>query len=130
MNYPILRAEIASDPLERYDGLTPQQIADSLNTVNRPRNRSSMTGSEVLNAVDVSEWGTRSDVQKQVIWDIVHLGTVDPFGVEQDLLVAAFADAGGVTIAALGEARVEAISRAVELGIGQVKTGHVERMVA
>ena len=96
-----------------------------INAVNRSRNKTSMTGSEILNNVDASEWGTRSADQKQVIWDIVHLGDINPFGVEATLITAAFDGAGGVTLAALGAARVESISRATELGLGRVVVGNV-----
>ena len=119
MNYGNLKTEITDDPLSRgYSEMTDQEIAESLNTVDRPRNRTSMTGSEVLNAIDAGEWATRTAEQKQTIWDIVHIGTVNPFGVEATLLTGAFAGAGGATITALGLARVELISRAAEQGIG------------
>ena len=99
--------------------------AAQLNAVNRTRNLASMTGSEVINAVDTTEWGTRTADQQQVVWDIVHLGTVNPFGVEATLIQSAFSGAGGVTVAALAAARAPAASRADELGLGIIKQGHV-----
>ncbi len=101
--------------------------AEQLNAVNRTRNRNSMTGSEVLNSIDSGEWSTRTAEQKQVIWDIVHLGDVNPFGVEATLITDAFSGAGGLTMAALAAARLEPISRAVELEFGFVKVGYVEQ---
>ena len=101
--------------------------AAQLNAVNRTRNLASMTGSEVINAVDTTEWGTRTAEQKQTVWDIVHLGTVNPFGVEATLIQSAFSGAGGVTVAALAAARAPAASRAEELGLGFVYPGHIQQ---
>ena len=101
--------------------------AGEINALNRSRNKTTMTGSEILNNVNAAEWGTRSADQKQVIWDIVHLGDINPFGVEATLITAAFDGAGGVTLAALGAARVESISRATELGLGRVRAGTIEQ---
>lgn len=102
-----------------------ETAAGQLNAVNRTTNKTSMTGSEILNAVHAGEWGTRTADQKQTVWDIVHLGTVNPFGVEATLMTAAFVGAGGATIAALVAARVNHVSRAVERELGPVKVGHV-----
>ena len=97
-----------------------------LNAVNRTRPKTSMTGSEVLNAVDAAEWGDLDAAGKQTVWDVVHLGEVNPFGVEATLLIAVFG-AGSATIVALAAARQQAISRAVEIGLGHVRVGDVER---
>ncbi len=123
-----LKAELLSDHPTTGDPYNADAViaASQLNAVNRTKNRTSMTGSEVLNAVDAAEWSTRTVEQKQVVWDIVHLGTVNPFGVEATLMTVAFSDAGGVTIAALAAARVDDVSRAVELGLGFIAPGHVE----
>ena len=100
--------------------------ADELNAVNRTRPLSSMTGSEVINAVDATEWAALTDAQQQKVWDIVHLGEVNPFGVEATLLIGVFGG-GSDTITALAAARLEDISRAVELGFGRIRTGDVQR---
>lgn len=129
MNYAVLKAEITDDPLGRgYVGMADQQIAESLNTVNRDQNKARMSGSEILNSVASADWVTRTDDQKQVIWDIVHLGTVNPFGVEATLMIEAFTGSTGATITALQSARKTLVSRAAELGLGKVRTGHVQRV--
>jgi hypothetical protein len=125
-NIAKLKAELTDDPLARgYSGMTDQQVLDSLNEENRTVNRTSMTGSEVLNAVDQSEWNSRTDVQQQTVWNIVHLGDVNPFGIEAILITSAFSGAGGVTIAALASDRVNTVSRATELGIGNISGGNI-----
>ena len=126
MNLAALAAELTAGHPDTgaYDA-DAATAATEINAVNRSRNKTSMTGSEILNNVDASEWGTRSADQKQVVWDVVHLGDINPFGVEATLITAAFDGAGGVTLAALGAARVESISRATELGLGRVVVGNV-----
>ncbi len=113
-------------------GIVPYDVDDAIaagqfNAVNRTLNRTSMTGSEVLNAIDAAEWGTRTAEQKQVVWDIVHLGDINPFGVEVTLMTSAFTGAGGVTMAELNAARKDNVSRAVELGLGFIYPGHIEQ---
>lgn len=98
--------------------------AGQLNAVNRTTNKTSMSGSEVLNAVDAGEWGALDAAGKQTVWDIVHLGTVDPFGVEATLMTGVFGPPSA-TITALAAARKNNVSRAVELGLGLIKAGHV-----
>ena len=128
MDYNKLKTELDTDPLARgYSEMSDQEVVDSLIAVNRSRNRESLTGSEMLNAINAGEWGTRTAEQKQTVWDIVHVGTINPWGVEATMLTAAFAGSGGATLAALGAARVESVSRAVEIGVGQtIKPGHVQ----
>ena len=128
MNYTILNAEITNDPLTRsYSGMTNAEVATSLNTINRTSQKTSMTGSEVINNVNATEWGALDATQKQTVWDIVHLGNINPYGVEATLLTGVFG-AGSTTITALAAARLNSISRATELGLEAVTEGHVERV--
>lgn len=99
--------------------------ATQLNAVNRTRNKPTMTGSEVMNAIVKAEFTALSAADKQMVWDIVHLGEINPFGIEADLFVDIFGG-GSATITDLQTARKYDVSRGVELGLGQVKTGHVE----
>lgn len=126
-NLVALRTEIDSDPLARgYVGMTDAEVAESLNTANRSRNRSSMTGSEILNEIDATEWASRTDAQRQTVWDICHLGTINPFGIEATLMIGVFGG-GSATIAALAAARTETVTRAQELGLGVVREGTVQQ---
>ena len=83
-----------------------------------------MSASEVYNAVDQSEWAGLTVSQQAEIWNILHMGQVNPFGREASRFVTIFG-AASVTITALKAARVESITRAVERGLGKVKVGHV-----
>jgi hypothetical protein len=126
MNYAKLAAELSDDPLAvGYAGMTDKQAADSLNAVNRTRNKTTMTASEVLNAIVISEWNALTDAQCQQIWDVLHIGDINPFGVEATLFIAVFGG-GSATIEALAAIRQEAISRADELGFGFIYPGHIE----
>lgn len=122
----ILKDEIVNDPLGRgYSTMTDQQIADSINGLTRTRNRNAMTGSEIANQIVVSEFNGLSAAQEQLIWNILHLGELNPFGIETAMFVSVFG-IGSATISNLQAARIEAISRADELGLGRIKIGHVE----
>lgn len=126
VNLAALKAEINGDPAGMgYAGKTDEQITAILNAETRSRNRTSMTGSEIINAVVPSEYSALGDPAKELLWNVVHLGTVDPFGVEADLLIDVFGS-GSATIVALAQARVEAVSRATELGFGRVRAGDVQ----
>ena len=120
-----LKSEVLGDPLGRgYSGMTDEAVPADLHTEYRTRNRSSMTGSEVINAIDGSEYGALTDGQKQLVWNVVHLGEINPFGVEADLMISAFGG-GSNTIAALAALRVKPITRADELDLGLVRPGDV-----
>ena len=108
-----------------YSGAATDAAAE-LNVKNRDRPRESVSGSDVLNAIDVSEFMALTVQQRERVWDILHLGTLNPWGTEADLLIDIFGG-GSDTIAALALMRVEAISRAEELGFGLVHAGHVQR---
>ena len=124
MDIGILKTEIDIDPETRgYGGMTDIQVADDINTTYRTTPKKSVTGSEVLNAIDKAEFLLLSDTNKQMVWDLVHLGTLNPFGIEADLLVDVFG--GSVTITALQAMRLNNVSRGVELRIGFVREGHV-----
>lgn len=126
MDYGILKSELATDPEGRgYSGMTDAEAATDLNTEYRERDRTSMTGSEVFNAVDMTEWNALTDIQRQTVWNVIHLGTLNPFGREATLLTNVFGG-GSATITALAAARKESISRATELGLGFIAPGDVE----
>jgi len=122
-----LKTELTVDPLERgYAAMTDAEAAADLNTEYRSRNRASLTGSAALNAIDPGEFNSLDATVQQRVWNILHLGNLNPFGVEATLFAAAFG-AESTTIDNLIALRVEVISRGVELGIGRVRAGDVER---
>lgn len=128
VNRAKLKAEVPDDPIGRgYAAMSHQQVVDSLYTKDRPRNRTSMSGSEVFNSIKQSEWNALTDAGQRKIMDVLHLGEINPFGMEQKVFMGVF---GGesTTIANLTTARVEMIHRVTELGLGDVKAGHVQQV--
>lgn len=130
MDYITLWNEISTDPLSRgYAGLSSASVAGNLNQKNRTRNRTVMSGTEVLNAIKISEFNALTSASQARIWDTLHLGTLNPFGIEATIFIGVFG-AGASTIATLQTLRVETISRGEELGLGTVAEGHVVKVRA
>jgi len=117
----ILEDEIAGDPtLQGYDGMNDTELLVSLNAKTRSRNRKSMTGREVNKAVNVAEYNALSDAKKQQFIELMKRDDLDLFGLDRDILIDIFGG-GSTTVANLATARVETISRGVEIGFGVVK---------
>jgi len=125
MDTAILKTELLTDPLSRgYSGMSDVAAAADLNTVYRQINKVSMTGSEVLNALDTTEVLALTDAQRQRMWNVLHLGTINPFGMEASIFIDVFGG-GSNSISALQVARKTDVSRGVELGLGNVREGEV-----
>lgn len=122
-----LKAELNTDPLARgYAGMTDDAAADSLNTADRARDRSALSGDELFNAAAAQELAalaTGSNAQKQAFEMFLSLcarDSIDPFGSANVRLVQEIFGAGSSTVPALAALRVETVSRAEELNIGEV----------
>jgi hypothetical protein len=117
----ILEDEIAGDPLGRgYSGMTDAQLLDSLNTANRNRDRTEMTGREVKAQVNVTEYNALTDAKKQQMIELLKQEDLNLFGLDKNILADIFGG-GSTTGINLATARVESISRGVEIGWGMVK---------
>jgi len=117
----ILEDEIAVDPIVRgYAAMTDLQLIASLNAKNRPRNRTRMTRRQVKKAVNVVEYKDLSDAKKQQFIELTKPDDLDLFGTDRDILIDIFGG-GSTTVANLMVARVETISRGVEIKWGFVK---------
>ncbi len=125
-----LRDELLTDPLVRgYAGMTDQQAADDLNTVNRTRNRTEMTGDEVFQSIESQAvWVALTANQRLEFLSLCGRDILDPFGAANVNLVKSIFGGGSATVTALEAARIENITRAEELpGVAApVKVGHVE----
>ena len=109
----------------RYTSMTDAEAADDLNTLRIVRNRTSMSRSEVMQAVEPTAYNGLTGDDLVAFWGLLSVDRLDPFGVEADVMIKLFS-AGSATITALAAARVETISRAVELGIrSPVHRSHV-----
>ncbi len=125
MDLNILKTELITDPLTRgYSGMSDKDAATDLNTVYRTTNKTIMTSTEVFNAIDKVEFDALSATNKQLVWDILHIGNINPFGLEAVIFIDIFG-AGSTTITTLQALRVNNVSRGVELGIGKVRAGNV-----
>ena len=98
--------------------------AVEINVVNRTTNKLVLTGSEVYNAIVPSAYTGLSATDKSEVWNILHLGELNPFGLEATRFVSIFG-AASATITALKALRIDDVSRAVELNLGKVRAGEV-----
>ena len=118
-NYKALTIEIQDDPLViGYSAMGNQALADNLNALTRNQDKAIMAATEVFNAVAAAEWNALGASDKVRIWDVLHMGEINPFGLEATVFTNVFG-AGSDTIIALAAARKEAISRAIEIGFGR-----------
>ena len=126
MNYYVLNQELINDPLGRvYSGMSDQEAADDLNTIVRDRNVASMSASEVLQNVDDAEYAALTDVKKDALWGLLGMAALNPWGKEAGVMQDIFG--ASTTLTALQTARVETVSRAVELGLGSIRESDVEK---
>lgn len=124
-NLIALSAEILNDPLSRnYSAMSTSEIATSLNLKNIQSNRSFVTGQEVADGIDGTEYVALSDAQKSLVVSLTRADSLDPFGFLQVVFVDVFGGTSN-TISALAALRVEQISRADELDLGTVTEGDV-----
>ena len=123
--------EIVNDPNTRsYSGMTDQQIFDDLHntTLGATRPRAVMTASEVYNQIVEAEMDLLSAEDQDKIWNILHLGDINPFGLEATVFQTVFGDPGSsTTVDNLQSARLEPISRVTQLGLSGVTVGEIHR---
>ena len=124
----ILKTEISTDPLSRgYSGMSDLEVADSMNTVNRPVTREYVTGSEIFNATNDVEYSALT-VDQQAAWD--RLCGIDQIKISSGVAKAREAELFGpgsttrTNLVALKAA--PAISRAQEIGLPMVYEGNVQ----
>lgn len=121
----ILKDEINTDPLARgYSGMSNSQISDDINTEYRDLNRKTMMSHEVFNAIVKAEYNALADADKAMVWNILHMGEINPFGLESDIFTDIFGT-GSQTITNLKNLRKQIQSRAAELGLPILCEGFV-----
>jgi len=122
-----LRDELINDPIVRgYAGMTDAQVVVDINLANRSRNRTTMTGREVAAEVVNTAYDALTDAKKEQFLSLIASDDLDPFGLGANVIKDIFGG-GSATVSALAAARVEAVSRAVELKLGNVREGTVTR---
>lgn len=90
--------------------LTDQQALDWLNT-SIDVNRDSVSGDEMFQATDSTDWLALSDAEKSQWLAMCARDTLDPFGSANVALVTALFGGGSDTVAALIALRKESVQR-------------------
>ena len=120
MTSKTLADEINLDPLGRgYSGMTDSQAASSFNVADRIINKTSLSNTQILEAIDPAALLALTGEQSVRVWGILGMDSVDPFGNAANIFIDAFG-AGTQTILDLQALRVKTITRAEELGLGYV----------
>ncbi len=118
-----LKTELDNDPLGRgYSGMTDEEAAADLNTSYRSRNRTSMSGDEIAQAADPTEFNALPDGSQNNTSDtkshwlaLCGRETIDPFATANVQLVISIFGGGSTSVSNLNAARVESITRGEEL---------------
>ena len=127
-DYPNLRTELdGSHPVTGAYNVDDLLAVDELNLKNITRIRASMSGQELLEATDSTEYAALTDAAKSQWLSLCAQDTVNPEagGVVQQIVVDIFGG-GATTVTTLAAARQETISRAEELGFGTIVIGDVQ----
>ena len=128
MDRTVLKAElIAGHPVTGVYSSDDSVATAELNAVNRSRNRDTVSGSEILNATNDAEFGALSVTNQQLWLDLCGVESIDTSSGVAKSLEADLFGSGTTTRTNLAAVRNEDISRAVELGLGVINAGHVQR---
>ena len=131
MDLRALADELTDDPLGRgYGGMGNAAAATDLNIVYRTRQLASLDGAVVYDQVDDTEFqALATDALRAEVWNITHLGANIPVGSTSKARARFIAIFGGgsTTITNLLATITQNISRATELGLGNVRTGDAEK---
>lgn len=123
----ILKTEITTDPSGAgYSGMSDLVVANELNARDKFRNRTTMQASEVFNAIDKTEFDALTTIQEEQIWNVLHLGFINPFGIEAQIFISIFGG-GSTTISTLASLRRETVSRGTILGLPRIREGDVKQ---
>lgn len=126
MDIAALKTELlAGHPVTGAYNADDALAAAEINLTNIDRDRTSMTGREVAAEIVDSDYDGLTDGEKTQVLSLVASSDIDPFGFAANVVKGIFG-AGSDTVTALATARVESISRAVELGFGTIGANHIE----
>lgn len=116
-----LKNEILSDPLSiGYSGMTDKQVAEALNIVDRVLQRKSISGDELFGYTDVVEYASLSDAKKLQWLALCAIETVHRSAMPIIKTIFPSASTTWENIV-----KTETVTRAQELGLQKVRTGHV-----
>ena len=117
MNYSILNIELLD---VKYSSMTDIEATIDLNILNIIRIKSSMTGNQLLESQDSTEFIALSDGKKSQWLALCGLDLIDPQGQVIEIVKDIWG-IGSVTISNLSTNRNETISRGMELGLGLIR---------
>lgn len=125
MDYAALKTELdAGHPVTGAYDADAATAAGQLNALNRTRNKGTLSGDAIFGATDGTEFAALTD-HKRDIWVSFCGKDVDPFDSANVAFVQWVFGAGSDTVTNLNALRVEAISRAEELGFPTIITSMV-----
>lgn len=127
----ILKTELDDDPLTRgYSGMDDAAAAANLNVVDRTLPIDTLNAAEIYEQIDTGEFDGLPAEDKVLVDRILSLGEnilLTASSKARTTLLEVFAGAAGtITRPAIGAAVVRDVSRAEELGIADVRVGHVQ----
>jgi len=123
--YSAMKTEILTDPAGRgYASLTDIEVLADLRALTRSRNKRTMSGREVAAEVSNAAYDALTDVQKTQFLALKASDNLDPFGFDANVIKGLFG-VGSPTVGNLAAARVELISRLVELDLGSPGLGNI-----
>ena len=106
--------------------MTDQQAADSLNTLDRSRTLTTLSASQIFEAIENADWNALTDAEKNKAKTVLSLG--DSIGIGAGSKARAFlVDVFGGTNTATNLLAIttQSISRATELGLTDVAAENV-----
>ncbi len=123
-----LRAELdAGHPVTGAYNVSDEIAAQEMNAINRTRMRASVSGSEILNATDDTEYTALTAAEKDSWLILCGIDSVDTnSGVAKSLEADIFGVAT-ITRTNLSNLRIENISRVTELSFSRVRTGTIQQ---
>ena len=127
MDYIALKAELdAGHPDTGAYNVVNATAAAELNAVNRTRPRSSMNGDEVFAATDNAEFIGLTDHKQQLWVSFTSKDIINAYDATNIDFLDYIFGAGSTTKTTLAGLRTEDVSRANEIGIGEVDEWKVE----
>lgn len=127
MDIDALKAELlAGHPVTGDYDADDAIAAGQLNAVNRTDNVESVTGQAIFEAVVPAHHTALSAENKALFGVIVGMGEILVNGTNTKAALTAMFSGATATLQALAALQTIDVSRAIELGLGSVKAGHVE----
>lgn len=124
--YSQLVAELINDPLNRdYSGMTNQQVAESLNTIDRTYDVLSVSGQDIFEAATLGDQQALSPDDMTLFLAICAMGTILVNGENTKTVLLTVFGPGTDTRDNLARLQKEDISRATEIGWNVVTDGHI-----